>query len=742
MKDLSISASAITVAQINSEAGNLKRNSALIFNAAHNALLHNSSFLFLPYGALEGYPLSFLETSSFFWEEYKETLLSLALSLKNSPAADIRVFLTLPSCFLSNPSYQSLFLSIPQLSFPSLCNADNPSDTMSSVIYLHQGTINLGRSLVPADNPTDNLSYKKDTLSNTFSDSDTPVSDRHTCVSTIISDNAASNNTFIKKLYTLTLFDKSSLKIEGDTPDLIFLSNPQAWTLLSSIDSHIHLENNSSSTISKKESSQSSQLFICTDSDYFEKDRPTCRHNTLTQYAQKSHIPLIYVNKVGGQENFVYDGSSTIINSQGQTIYQAPFCQAHTTTISLPNLLTSSQQHNNSHVKDNELSNYPIEKDFYIEDADKNAHAYPQKFFNLINSSSKISHPLNAPDISHPSDSTKTAVSSSQILSRTLISTSKKVSTSKKASTDPLILTECECEEIYTICVRGLQDYVRQVGLKGVVLGLSGGIDSALTAAIAADALHKENIYGISMPSEFSSTSSLKDAQDLAHSLGCRYFVEPINTLFDSFKNQLNLEGLAAENVQARIRGVIVMGYANTYNLLPLATGNKSELACGYSTIYGDTVGGYAPLKDIYKSWVWDLARWRNQWARQFNHVSPIPNSSIEKAPSAELHPHQKDSDSLPSYDILDAFLWRFLNNSHLDNNGSDNQNSLRNKSKHTLCTQTHEEQEIAQQILSLYQRAEWKRRQYPVGPKITPFTFGVEDSLPLGSTFLTDFTA
>ena len=219
-------------------------------------------------------------------------------------------------------------------------------------------------------------------------------------------------------------------------------------------------------------------------------------------------------------------------------------------------------------------------------------------------------------------------------------------------------------EEVYTACVLGLKDYMAKNRFSGVCLGLSGGIDSALVAAMAADACGGRNVHGISMPSMYSSIGSKDDAADLAANIGAHYDVQPIEPMFNVYQGQLKLEGVAAENLQARIRGVIVMAYSNSLGLLAVATGNKSELACGYSTIYGDAVGGYAPIKDLLKTRVWELSRWRNRAAAAGVGIgglrivgnengdagTPLPGgvmipvSSIEKAPSAELRPGQKDS--------------------------------------------------------------------------------------------------
>ncbi|NMM99450.1 NAD+ synthetase [Bifidobacterium sp. DSM 109958] len=276
-------------------------------------------------------------------------------------------------------------------------------------------------------------------------------------------------------------------------------------------------------------------------------------------------------------------------------------------------------------------------------------------------------------------------------------------------------------EEVYRACVLGLRDYMAKNRFTGVCLGLSGGIDSALVAAMAADACGGENVWGISMPSMYSSDGSKDDAADLARNIGAHYDVQPIEPLFAAFQSQLDLHDVAAENLQARIRGVIVMAYSNSKGVLALATGNKSELACGYSTIYGDAVGGYAPIKDLLKTRVWELARWRNRHAEEeTGQVPPIPVNSIVKPPSAELRPGQKDSDSLPEYALLDKVLAAYIEHAHgradLLADGFD---------PDTVDT-----------VMRLVDRAEWKRRQYPLGPKVTALAFGRDRRLPVTSAF------
>jgi NAD+ synthase (glutamine-hydrolysing) len=271
-------------------------------------------------------------------------------------------------------------------------------------------------------------------------------------------------------------------------------------------------------------------------------------------------------------------------------------------------------------------------------------------------------------------------------------------------------------EEIYRALVTGLAGYVRKNGFRSVVLGMSGGIDSALVAAIAADALGGDRVVGVSMPSRWSSDHSKDDAADLAKRVGADYRVQPIKPMVDAFEGEMALDGVAAENLQARVRGVILMALSNAEGHLVLATGNKTELAVGYSTIYGDAVGGYAPLKDVDKSRVWALARWRNTHAADAGEIPPIPESSITKPPSAELRPGQVDQDSLPPYDLLDQVLDAYVEHA---------------EGRAELLARGFDP-EIVDKVLSLVDRAEWKRRQYPLGPKVTALAFGRDRRLPI----------
>ena len=273
-------------------------------------------------------------------------------------------------------------------------------------------------------------------------------------------------------------------------------------------------------------------------------------------------------------------------------------------------------------------------------------------------------------------------------------------------------------EEMWNAIVVGLRDYVAKNGFKSVLIGLSGGIDSALVVALAIDALGPASVHAVGMPSKYSSEHSIADAQAMAANTGIGFRIVEIQRMVDSFRTEVELTGVAEENLQARVRGTTLMGLSNQDGHLVLATGNKSELACGYSTLYGDAVGGYAPIKDIYKTDVWALSRWRNQVARESGEVPPIPENSIIKEPSAELRPDQKDSDSLPEYEILDKVLKAYVD----DDLGRD------------ALISAGFDKELVMRVIAMVDKAEYKRRQYPPGTKVSKRAFGKDRRLPMTS--------
>jgi NAD+ synthase (glutamine-hydrolysing) len=288
-----------------------------------------------------------------------------------------------------------------------------------------------------------------------------------------------------------------------------------------------------------------------------------------------------------------------------------------------------------------------------------------------------------------------------------------KVGRSGSRSIVPLMGTE---EEIYRAVEMGLRDYVQKNGFRQVVIGLSGGIDSALTAVIATDALGPDGVWGLSMPSRFSSEHSLTDAADLAKRLGIRHELVPIDGVYQAYLDALSPVfagtefGVAEENLQARIRGALLMAVSNKFGPMVLATGNKSEMAVGYSTIYGDMVGGYSVLKDVFKTTVYGLARWRNSLS------DVIPASTIEKAPSAELRPNQKDSDSLPPYETLDPILTLYIE----EDLGVEE-----------VIAAGHDPDTV-RRVARMVDRNEYKRRQSAPGVRITTKAFGRDRRLPI----------
>jgi NAD+ synthase (glutamine-hydrolysing) len=275
-------------------------------------------------------------------------------------------------------------------------------------------------------------------------------------------------------------------------------------------------------------------------------------------------------------------------------------------------------------------------------------------------------------------------------------------------------------EEVYRALQTGLGDYTRKNGFEEVVIGLSGGIDSALTAVIAADALGPEAVWGVSMPSRFSSRHSIDDARTLAENLGIRFELLPMDEVFQSLVHSLDPVfagtefGIAEENLQARARGTMLMGISNKFGPMVVATGNKSEMAAGYATLYGDMVGGYAVLKDVFKTLVYDLARWRNKMGEV------IPQSTIDKPPSAELRPDQKDSDSLPAYELLDSVLQLYIE-------GDAGVDEIVAKGF---------DRGLVTQVARLVDRNEYKRRQAAPGVKITVKAFGKDRRLPITNLY------
>jgi NAD+ synthase (glutamine-hydrolysing) len=277
-------------------------------------------------------------------------------------------------------------------------------------------------------------------------------------------------------------------------------------------------------------------------------------------------------------------------------------------------------------------------------------------------------------------------------------------------------------DEVYRALVLGTRDYVQKNGFTKVLIGLSGGIDSSVTAAVAADALGAQNVVGISMPSQFNSPETQSDAQKLAANLGMAFLTIPISPILEQFDRSLrsaagwDSEGVAYENLQARIRGNILMSLSNSTHSMVLTTGNKSETAVGYATLYGDMAGGFAVIKDVPKTMVYELAE-------HINHITGrqiIPPAVISRAPSAELKPGQKDTDSLPAYDILDKIIKGYVE---------------QDKSAQQLC-ESGLPDEVVRSVIRMVDRNEYKRRQSPPGVRITPKAFGKDRRLPITNRY------
>ncbi|MCS5733847.1 NAD+ synthase [Herbiconiux daphne] len=405
-------------------------------------------------------------------------------------------------------------------------------------------------------------------------------------------------------------------------------------------------------------------LLVVINGSPYERDKDEVRLPLVTRRAIETDTIVAYVNLVGGQDDLVFDGDSVVVDRDGGILARAPQFEPHLLLVDLePEAATDA----------------PLADDIR-----------------------RVELTAGGPDGS-PDAGTGGAPAGASGGEKPAI------------ALDVAELPD-DRQQIWNALVLALRDYVEKNRFPSVILGLSGGIDSAVCAAIAADAIGPERVFGVSMPSRYSSDHSRSDADDLAERIGLNFRTEAIADLVLPFETQLGLTDIAAENLQARARGVILMGLSNQEGHLVLTTGNKSELAVGYSTIYGDSVGGFAPLKDVPKLLVWELARWRNAFADERGETAPIPENSISKPPSAELRPDQTDQDSLPEYAELDAILEAYINGgasiAEIVDSGFD--------------------RGTVERITTLVDRAEWKRRQSAIGPKISRTAFGRDRRLPI----------
>ena len=395
----------------------------------------------------------------------------------------------------------------------------------------------------------------------------------------------------------------------------------------------------------------------------YERDKDDVRGGLVRRRAREAGCPLAYVNLVGGQDELVFDGDTMIADEAGTIFVRA----------------------------------LQFVEDLVVADLDL-APGTAELRSELVEGTVPA-EPGQSGMIIHRHHLSEAGDEPAELIT-------------------PTVATPLEAmAEIYLALVMGLRDYCHKNGIERVYLGLSGGIDSTLVATLACDALGADHVYGISNPSAYSSEHSKSDAADLAERTGLHFMTVPIAPAVDAFHQMLDLDGVAAENLQARIRAVIWMAESNQHPpSIVLACGNKSELAVGYSTIYGDAVGGYAPIKDVPKTWVWKLARWRNEQAAQRGETPPIPQNSITKEPSAELRPGQRDTDSLPPYELLDDVLDDYVEGD----------------AGHEEIVAMGFDPELADRVIRMVDRAEYKRRQYPPGTKISFKAFGRDRRLPI----------
>ncbi len=398
------------------------------------------------------------------------------------------------------------------------------------------------------------------------------------------------------------------------------------------------------------------ELHVNINASPYHQEKIDYKRNFLRARAEDSISYLAYVNLAGAHEELVFDGRSTVIDPMGNVVARAKAFEEDVITLSL-----DLQEVRRRRLLDLRWRN-------------------ASKWVEPVQSVAKLE-------------------------------------LEEKQRIKPVVKEEPKAlEELYEAIITGIRDYAHKNGFRGAVLGLSGGIDSSLTACLAVDALGKDRVLALFMPTRFSSMESLEDAKELAENLGIEFHTVPIDAVFETYREEiatvLNTTEFdtADENVQARIRANILFYFSNKLGYLVLSTSNKSEAAVGYTTIYGDMAGGFAPIKDLYKTQVYELARFRNSKRKD------IPDRVFEKAPSAELRPNQTDQDTLPPYEVLDRILKKFLEE---------------NMSVWEIVGEG-EDRETVYRVIDMVRRAEYKRRQAPVGLKLTARAFGKDWRMPI----------
>jgi NAD+ synthase (glutamine-hydrolysing) len=403
------------------------------------------------------------------------------------------------------------------------------------------------------------------------------------------------------------------------------------------------------------------QLLVNLSASPFHVGKAEEREEMLVTRARDTSSFFAFCNLVGGQDELVFDGHSVVLDDAGEVIARAPGFEEHLLVVDI-----------------------------------EPTHAIGRRLRDVRRRELERSRE-SAPKV--------------EVLELGALEPRDRAAAPTPASFEP------ELEQMRSALVLGLADYVGKNGFSDVVLGISGGIDSAVTAALCANALGPERVHCVSMPSRFSSEGTRADARLVAESLGCDFHEVPIEPVVESFHDVLREPtgdgpaGLAAENLQARVRGVLLMALSNSFGWLVVSTGNKSELAVGYSTLYGDMVGGFSLLKDVFKTDVFRLARYLNERAEK----ELIPVSTIEREPSAELRADQRDEDSLPPYALLDPVLEAYV---ELD------------RSREELLDEF--DHEVVERVLAMVDRAEYKRRQAPPGVKLRPKAFGRDRRIPI----------
>ena len=457
-------------------------------------------------------------------------------------------------------------------------------------------------------------------------------------------------------------------------------------------------------------------LLVVPNASPYERGKDDTRLELCQHRAREAGAVLAYVNMVGGQDELVFDGDSIIVDAAGGLLARGPqFAEALILAdLDLP-AASPAIDPGRTPADARDGTVMTIERITLAPADPPGAGAPAGRAAGIPAVAGPEPRSPASPVVASPVVASPEARSHDPEGSASPVAPDPSGSWAEVGTYWPRLP---DLAEVYAALVTGTADYVRKNGFRSVIIGLSGGIDSALTATIAADAVGPDRVHVVLMPSRYSSGHSVSDAEDLVKRQGLHASTVPIAAMVAAFESELDISGLAAENLRARVRGMVLMSLSNENGHLVLTTGNKSEIATGYSTLYGDSAGGFAPIKDVLKTLVWDLARWRNEQAAALGETPPIPPNSITKPPSAELAPGQLDSDSLPDYPVLDALLHDYVE---------------RDLGTASLIAAGHDPG-LVSRVVKMVDRAEYKRRQYPPGPKITAKNFGRDRRLPITS--------